>query len=91
MHNGLNGAIVGTVALAGATFTAVDAQALPFQPMAPAMSATGVEPVFLRYRYGYGCRRPFLRFGYRFRRPFLGYRRFGYGGYRRFGYGYRRF
>ena len=91
MHMSLKGIVVGTLALAGATVVAADAQAMPIQPLSPAAAATPLEHVFY---YGYGYRRPFVR-------PFYGYRRFGYGygyrrpffGYRRpfYGYGYRRF
>lgn len=93
MNDRLRGAVIGTMALAGATFGTADAQALPIQSLHSSASAAGIDQVFLRYGYGY--RRPFLRYGYGFRRPFAyGYRRFGYGGrfgYGRFGYGYRRF
>ncbi len=95
MNDRLKGAVIGTMAFAGAVFATADAQALPIQSLHSSASAAGIEQVFLRYGYGY--RRPFLRYGYGFRRRFVyGYRRFGYGGYRRFGYGrfgygYRRF
>ncbi|RYB03298.1 hypothetical protein [Lichenibacterium ramalinae] len=91
------GMIVGTLALAGATFATAEADAMPVQPLTAGVSAAQVEPVYY-YRYGY--RRPFLRYGYGVRRPFYGYRRLRpYGfrrpfyGYRRpfYGYGYRRF
>ena len=98
MTTTIKGIIVGTLALAGATFATAEAQAMPIQPLSPAV-ADGASGAQVEQVYLYGYRRPFFRYGYGFRRPFLGYRRFGFGfrrpfyGYRRpfYGYGYRRF
>lgn len=97
MITSMKGFIVGALALTGAIVATADVQAMPIQPLSPAVAADGVSGAQVEPVYFYGYRRPFLRFGYR---PFFGYRRFGYGyGYRRFhayrrpfyGYGYRRF
>lgn len=87
MITSMKGIIVGALALTGVSLASADVQAMPIQPLSPAVASDVASGAQLEHVYFYGYRRPFLRFGYR---PFFGYRRFGYGyGYRRF-YGYRR-
>ncbi len=91
--------IVGALALAGVFCASAETQAMPIQPLSPAVASEVASGAQVEHVYFYGYRRPFLRFGYGYR-PFFRYRRFGYGypvrrfyGYRRpfYGYGYRRF
>ena len=94
----IKGFILGAMALLGVAMAVPEAQAMPIQPLSPAVASaeTGTAQVEKAYFYG-GYRRPFYR-GYGFRRPFYGYRRpYGFGfrpfyGYRRpfYRYGYRR-
>ncbi len=85
----IKGIILGAMALLGVAMAVPDAQAMPVQPMSPAVAAAETGAAKVENVYFYGYRRPFVRYGYGFRRPFYGYRRpYGFG-FRRF-YGYRR-
>ena len=98
MKRSMKGMVVGALALAGASLTAANVEAMPVQPLGQTASgANGIEHVWWRGGYGwrgygwrgrgFGWRRPFVGY-YGWRRPFYGY---GYGWRRPFyGYGYRR-